>query len=87
VTYDGLNSYLYDAEGRLSTPRTKALRGDPGLCAAKTAGPSLTGYVYDAAGTRVAKGSLTSFSCNFATNGFTATSNYVLGPGDEQVTE
>ena len=52
-----------------------------------TAGPSYTGYVYDAAGTRVAKGSLTSFSCNFATNGFTPTASYVLGPGGEQVTE
>ena len=52
-----------------------------------TIGPSLTGYVYDAAGTRVAKGSLTSFSCNFAANGFTPTSSYVLGPGGEQVTE
>jgi RHS repeat-associated protein len=35
----------------------------------------------------VAKGSLTSFSCNFASNGFKATSSYVLGPGGEQVTE
>ena len=73
VTQDPLNSYLYDAEGR--------------LCAAKTAGPSLTGYIYDASGTRVAKGSLASFSCNFAANGFTPTSSYVLGPGGEQVTE
>jgi RHS repeat-associated protein len=73
VTQDLLNSYLYDAEGR--------------LCAAMTAGPSYTGYVYDAAGTRVAKGSLTSFTCNFATNGFTPTASYVLGPGGEQVTE
>ncbi len=38
-------------------------------------------------GIRVAKGSLTSFSCNFATNGFSATKSYVLGPGGEQVTE
>ncbi|MGO9317041.1 MAG: RHS repeat-associated core domain-containing protein [Terracidiphilus sp.] len=73
VTYDGLNQYLYDAEGR--------------LCAAMTSGPSLTGYLYDAGGTRVAKGSLTSFSCNFAANGFTPTASYVLGPGGEQVTE
>jgi len=73
VTQDPLNSYLYDAEGR--------------LCAAKTAGPSLTGYIYDATGIRVAKGSLTSFSCNFATNGFTPTASYVLGPGGVQVTE
>ncbi len=73
VTQDPLNSYLYDAEGR--------------LCAAKTAGPSYTGYVYDASGIRVAKGTLASFSCNFATNGFTPTASYVLGPGGEQVTE
>ena len=73
VTQDPLNSYLYDAEGR--------------LCAARTAGPSYTGYIYDAAGTRVAKGSLTSFSCNFAANGFTLTTSWVLGPGGEQVTE
>jgi RHS repeat-associated protein len=73
VTYDGLNSYLYDAEGR--------------LCAVKSYVGSLTGYIYDAAGTRVAKGSLTSFSCNFASNGFLATASYVLGPGGEQVTE
>ena len=63
-------------------------------------------FNYDAAGTRlhpmdedlslgtpecIAKGSLTSFSCNFATNGFAATTSWVLGPGpssnSEQVTE
>jgi RHS repeat-associated protein len=47
----------------------------------------MTGYVYDAAGIRVAKGSLTSLSCNFASNGYSTTSSYVLGPGGEQVTE
>ena len=73
VIVDALNSYLYDAEGR--------------LCAVKTAGPSYTGYIYDAAGTRVAKGSLTTFSCNFSTNGFAANTSWVLGPGGEQVTE
>ncbi|MGA9069036.1 MAG: hypothetical protein WB424_02200 [Terracidiphilus sp.] len=40
VTNDGINSYLYDAEGR--------------LCAVKNSNASLTGYIYDAAGTRVA---------------------------------
>jgi len=35
----------------------------------------------------VAKGSLTSLSCNFASNGYSTTSSYVLGPGGEQVTE
>jgi len=81
VTQDALNSYLYDAEGR--------------ICAVKTAGPSYTGYIYDAAGTRVAKGSLTTFSCNFSSstiagvppNGFKANTSWVLGPGGEQVTE
>jgi RHS repeat-associated protein len=80
VIADSLNQYAYDAEGR--------------LCAVKTAGPSYTGYIYDAAGTRVAKGQINSLSCNFATNGFFTTaglmqsgSSYVLGPGGEQVTE
>jgi RHS repeat-associated protein len=80
VTADGLNQYAYDAEGR--------------LCAVQTAGPSYTGYVYDAAGTRVAKGQINSLSCNFATNGFFSTAglmqlgaSYVLGTGGEQVTE
>jgi RHS repeat-associated protein len=60
----------------------------------------MTGYFYDgvpvdrssstgrdAMGTRVAKGSLTSFSCNFASNGFKPTTSYVLGAGGEQLTE
>jgi YD repeat-containing protein len=72
IYYDGTNYYLYDAEGR--------------LCAVNNAG-TLTGYIYDASGIRVAKGSLSSFSCNFASNGYATTSSYVLGPGGEQVTE
>jgi len=35
----------------------------------------------------VAKGSLTSFNCNFASNGFSVTASWVLGPGSDQVTE
>jgi RHS repeat-associated protein len=73
VTVDGLNSYLYDAEGR--------------LCAVKNSTGALTGYIYDAAGIRVAKGSLTSFSCSFSSNGYQTTTSWVLGPGGEQVTE
>ena len=73
VMADGLNSYLYDAEGR--------------LCAARNSSGVMTGYIYDAAGTRVAKGALTSFSCNFAPSNFTVTTSWVLGPGGEQVTE
>jgi RHS repeat-associated protein len=75
VLNDGQNQYLYDAEGR--------------LCAVENlSGPTvITGYVYDAAGTRVARGTLSSFSCNFAPSNFTATTSWVLGPGGEQVTE
>ena len=76
VTYDGLNSYLYDAEGR--------------ICAVKNSVGSLTGYIYDAAGIRVAKGALTSFRCNFAAtggNGFAVNTSWALGQGGEQVAE
>ncbi len=71
------------------------------ICAVRSAtGGAITGYVYDAvpvdrsrstgrdaAGTRVARGRLSSFSCNFATNGYSTTTSWVLGPGGEQVTE
>jgi RHS repeat-associated protein len=77
VTQDSLNSYLYDAEGR--------------LCAVKNYVGSVTEYVYDASGARVAKGTLNTWpsSCLPPTsaNGFTLTTSWVLGPGGEQVTE
>jgi RHS repeat-associated protein len=50
----------------------------------------MTGYVYDAEGNRVAKGTISSWSCDPSANGLTAAANetdYVLGPGGEQVTE
>jgi len=52
-----------------------------------------TGYLYDAEGHRVAKGSLTLFTCDTNPddtdryNGFTPTAVYVLGPSGEQMTE
>ena len=52
MTYDGLNLCLYDAEGR--------------ICAVKNSVGSITGYVYDAAGIRVAQGTLTGFRCNLS---------------------
>ena len=85
VTYDGLNSYIYDAEGR--------------ICAVKNSVGSLTGYIYDAAGIRVAKGSLAHFTCdlnsadtynsttNTGFNGFAINTTWALGQGGEQVTE
>lgn len=80
----GNNQYLYDAEGR--------------LCAVKysiMSIPAIMGYIYDAEGHRVAKGALTSFSCDLSinpstglpNNGFTETAGYALGPDGEQVTE
>ena len=55
VTADSLNSYLYDAEGRLSTPRTKTCLRRPQLCAVRNSTGAMTGYGYDAEGNRVGK--------------------------------
>jgi RHS repeat-associated protein len=91
VLNDNVNQYLYDAEGRVSTPRTKTSPWGPRICAVSyTPIPGITivtGYFYNADGIRVAKGSLSQFSCNFATNGFTPTTSWVLGPGGQQITE
>ena len=89
VTYDGLNTYLYDAEGR--------------ICAVKNSVGSITGYVYDAAGIRttpttktrrwgpryVARLGLGAMSCNFAPSGvaWDIHANWALGQGGEQVAE
>ena len=43
----------------------------------------MTGYVYDSTGTRVAKGSITAWSCDPTQNGFYTTNDYVLGPPNE----
>ncbi len=74
------NQYLYDGEGR--------------LCAAATAS-GMFGYLYDAEGTRIAKGTITTFSCDTSinqstgqpNNGFSMTTSYILGLGNEQLTE
>ena len=85
VSNDGVNQYLYDGEGRLCAEASTPV---PGMT-------TMTGYVYDAEGYRVAKGTLTQFTCDFnpadstTYNGFTTTNSetdYVLGPGG-QVTE
>src|SRR5580658_6359240 len=83
VLYDGANYYSYDAEGRIC-----AVQNYP-----QSGGTVATGYIYDAEGTRVAKGSVTpsqSFPpqpipCDPTTNGFQITANYVLGPGGEEL--
>jgi RHS repeat-associated protein len=74
VTDDGYNQYLYDGAGR--------------ICAVKNISTgTLTGYVYDGEGNRVAKGGLSTFSCNLSSNGFSANAQYVIGLGGEQLTE
>jgi RHS repeat-associated protein len=83
VTFDGNNYYAYDGEGQLCAVQT-----DP------SSGPVVAyGYLYDAEGRRVAKGTITVTStplassvCNPASNGFTLTESYVLGQGGEQLT-
>jgi RHS repeat-associated protein len=69
VTQDNMNQYRYDADGR--------------VCAVYNGG-SVTGYLYDAGGTRVAKGTLAGFDCG---SNFTVTSWYIVGPSGEQLTE
>ena len=72
MTGDLQNKYLYDPEGR--------------VCAVQEAG-GIVGYLYDAEGQRVAKGTLTSMSCDPTANGFSATNTYVIGPDGEEMTE
>jgi hypothetical protein len=55
------------------------------LCAVNALG-GMIDYLYDADGTRIAKGTITSFSCNSANNGFQLTISYILGPNNEQLT-
>ena len=78
VIADSRNAYLYDPEGRLC-----AVEANP------TGTATYTQYLYDAEGRRVAKGSGTSLSCGAPTaaNGFTLTSQYLLGQSGAQVTE
>jgi RHS repeat-associated protein len=77
VTSDNTNTYLYDAEERICAVRSEPV---PGTW-------TMTGYLYDADGTRVAKGKITNWSCDPATSGFSTTNDFILGPGGEQVTE
>jgi RHS repeat-associated protein len=77
VLNDGMNQYLYDGEGRICAVASSPM---PSMMI-------MTGYIYDADGTRVAKGSISAWSCDPAVNGFQTTSDYVLGLGGEQVAE
>ena len=72
VLNDGVNQYAYDGAGRLCGVRND-LTG------------SITGYIYDAEGRRVAKGTLSALACG--SGSFSLTNEYLLGPSGEQVTE
>jgi RHS repeat-associated protein len=72
VLFDGVNSYLFDAEGR--------------VCAVGS-GSTFIGYIYDGDGTRVAKGSINGLNCNLSSNGFTLTKSYIHGAKGELLTE
>jgi RHS repeat-associated protein len=79
VTNDGINAYAYDGEGRLCA-----------LIHGSGANRVMMGYAYDGLGNRVAKGTINSFSCNMSPsngNGFTATTNFIVGQNGEQLDE
>jgi RHS repeat-associated protein len=71
------NQYLYDGEGRICAVASTPITGMT----------IMTGYLYDANGTRVAKGAISAWSCDPAVNGFQTTNDYILGPSGEQMTE
>ena len=73
------NTYLYDAEGRICAVSGKTAFGVT----------VMTGYVYDAEGQRVTKGPISVWSCDPTVSGLqtASESDYVIGPGGEQLTE
>ncbi len=77
MTNDGQNRYLYDGDGQICAVASTPV---PGMTA-------MTGYLYDASGTRVAKGRISTWSCDPGVNGFQTTNDYILGPNGDQVTE
>ncbi len=79
ITNDGKNLYLFDGEGRLC-----AVQAPPPVAGLPLV---MEQYIYDAEGRRVAKGTITSWSCNTDSNGFVQTAAYVHGPNGEQMTE
>ncbi len=47
----------------------------------------MTEYIYDAEGTRVAKGTIYAWTCDTTQNGFALSNTYIIGPSGEQLTE
>jgi RHS repeat-associated protein len=74
-----VNGYTYDGEGRLCAVAVPQYTG----------GVILTQYIYDAEGTRVAKGTNTNLNAGCDTSGttFTLTNTYIIGSSGEQLTE
>ena len=79
IINDTKNWYLFDGEGRLC-----AVQAPPPVAGLPLV---MEQYIYDAEGRRVAKGTITSWSCNIDSNGFVQTTAYVHGPNEEQMTE
>jgi RHS repeat-associated protein len=76
VANDNVNTYLYDPEGRVCAVMSTPI---PSMT-------TMTGYLYDAEGNRIAKGTIATWgSCDPAVNGFQLTESYVLGQGGEQM--
>lgn len=74
ITDDGSSKYLYDGDNR--------------LCAVyRYLGGAIVQYIYDADGTHVAKGTITSFNCDLTSNGFLLTNEHIPGPSGEQMAE
>ena len=84
VLKDSVNQYLYDGEGRLCAVQYPTGVANHYLW---------EGYIYNADGVRVAKGSLTRFTCDTnpadttTYNGFSVQTLYILGGGGNQLTE
>jgi len=74
VLNDNANAYLYDGEGRLCAVGNLTTGG-------------MVEYIYNAEGERVIKGTIATFNCNPASNGFTVTNVYVRGLNGEELTE
>ncbi|HUN85120.1 MAG TPA: Ig-like domain repeat protein [Terracidiphilus sp.] len=78
VISDNVNTYLYDADGRICAVKVEPIQGTY----------TMTGYLYDAEGIRIAKGSITTWgSCDPAVNGFQLSTIDVVGPSGEQESE
>ena len=85
ATYNGTNNNRMDTDSGSNLYNTT-----PGYDAAgDLQSDGANTYLYDAEGTRVAKGTITNWSagCDTTQNGFSMTASYILGPGNEQLAE